>query len=273
MTELETDIYNTQNLINGREKKGFSPVYFSTNEMLDDILQYIDVQGKKILSVIGSGDQAFHFYNMGARKVDLFDINKLTFYYYYLRVWTMRYLKKSYPEYNMDTNYIRNLLELVTPKSADEIKAYKYWMKFVNNFNVVCSDFMFIPSFLDLDEKIYDGTDLFERIAEYDPKFYHFDITERINHKSKYDIIYTSNIHEYIEKEEKFKLYRNNLFKLSKRNGIIISTNVMNDGPYEEEIKCMKKKFKCRHLPNIDFDYGIGITSLGYCYSKRKIHL
>ena len=59
MSDIENDINNTSRLIDGRDCDSFSPVYFSTNERLDDIFSYIDVKDKKVLSVIGSGDQAF----------------------------------------------------------------------------------------------------------------------------------------------------------------------------------------------------------------------
>ena len=104
------DIDNTSRLMDGIECDSFCPVYFSTNEHLDDIFSYIDVKDKKVLSVIGSGDQAFYFYNNGAKKVDLFDINKLAIYYYFLRVWTMKYLNRSYPYKNFGTSYIRDLI-------------------------------------------------------------------------------------------------------------------------------------------------------------------
>ena len=48
-------------------------------------------------TVLASGDQAFYFYDNGAKKVDLFDINKLSIYYYYLRVWIIKYLGRFYP--------------------------------------------------------------------------------------------------------------------------------------------------------------------------------
>ena len=194
MINIDEDIDNTFKLIDGRETSHFSPVYFSTNECLDDIFSYIDVEGKNVLSVIGSGDQAFHLYDRGAKKVDLFDINKMAFYYYYLRLWTMRYLKKSYPDYNMNTKYIESLLELVEVKSNDEKNAYNYWKKFVNSYDVRCSDFLFISSFLDLDEHLYDDSGLFEKIEKYQPRFYHIDIAGHININSKYDIIYTSKV-------------------------------------------------------------------------------
>ena len=47
----------------------------------------------------------------------------------------------------------------------------------------------------------------------------------------------------------------------------------MDNGPYEDERRIMKRKFSYQDLPNIDYDYGVGITSLGYSYKKRRFHL
>ena len=273
MSEIEKDIYYTSRLIEGKDCNNYDSVYFSTNEHLDDIFSNFNFKNKKVLSVIGSGDQAFHFYNAGVKKLDLFDVNKLAFYYYYLRVWTMKYLNRSYPDYNFDNSFINGLLDIVTPESKDEIIAYNFWREFAKTFDTKCSDFMLIQSFLDLRDDLYDKTGLFEKIGDYKPKFYHMDITKKIDVKSKYDVIYTSNIHEYIESDEQFKLYRNNLSKLLNRRGIVIASNVMEDGPREDDEKIMGKKFKCYYLPNITYDYGIGITSLGYYFKKKRIRL
>ena len=273
MNELEKDIYYTERLLEGKDSKNYDCVYFSTNEHLDDIFSNFDFKDKKVLSVIGSGDQAFHFYNSGVKKLDLFDINKLSFYYYYLRVWTMEYLKRSYPIKNMDSSYISNLLDLVNPKTRDEKIAYFFWKSFIKNFNNDFSKYLFIPSFLELDEDKYDDTKLFDTIGNYNPKFYHIDLTKNVNVGSKYDYIYTSNIHEYIESDEQFVIYRNNLNRLLKKNGIVICTNVMENGPKEEDNKIMNRKFKCNYLPIIDYDYGVGVDSLGYYYKKRRFHL
>lgn len=54
--------------------------------------------------MLGSGDQAFHFLNRDAKSVDVFDINRLSIYYYYLRIWLIKYMNEFYPN---DFNYDR----------------------------------------------------------------------------------------------------------------------------------------------------------------------
>ena len=59
---------------------------------------------------------------MGANCVDLFDINKFTFFYYYLRIWIIKYLNKSYPDYFLSLDLITNsggIPVLAHPKSLE----------------------------------------------------------------------------------------------------------------------------------------------------------
>ena len=113
----------------------YDRVYSETNEACDKIISKFDVKDKSVLTVLGSGDQAFQFYINGAKNVDLFDINKLTIYYYYLRIWHMKKYGSMYPEDIINTNYLKKLLCSVTPSSNDEKKAYLYWNIFVSKFD------------------------------------------------------------------------------------------------------------------------------------------
>ena len=269
MNELEKDIYYTQHLNEGSPY--YSGVYFSTNEHLDKILINFDIKDKKVLTCVGSGDQAFHFINYGAKSVDLFDINKLTFYYYYLRVWTIRYLNKSYPSYYLDNHFIKELLSLVDVKTSDELLAYNYWKLFVDIINQKCSDFLFLPSFLDVDRKIYDNTSLAKRLECLNTHFYNFDISKKVNINEKYDIIYTSNISEYFDNDIKlYKTYRNNLNVLLNKNGIVVCSNVVSDDKNKLCEDVMKRYFKRYDLDVSDDSYPTNVKSLCYYYKKRS---
>lgn len=57
----------------------YSKVYLSTTENIKGIFDEIDIEGKSILTVAGSGDQALNAFFKGAREVTLFDINPLAF--------------------------------------------------------------------------------------------------------------------------------------------------------------------------------------------------
>lgn len=57
----------------------FSKVYLSATENVAGILEDTDLNGKKVLTVAGSGDQALNLFFKGAEEVTLFDINPLAF--------------------------------------------------------------------------------------------------------------------------------------------------------------------------------------------------
>ena len=56
-------------------------IYKFTNENLTSFKELYDFEGKKVLSVIGSGDQYFASILYGASEVTLFDKNPLAYYY------------------------------------------------------------------------------------------------------------------------------------------------------------------------------------------------
>ena len=90
MLNYKEDFKETELLLNENIKHDYyDRLYFSSNERLEDIFSYFDFKNKDILSVIGSGDQAISFYLNDVNKVDLFDINRLAIYYYYIRIWAM----------------------------------------------------------------------------------------------------------------------------------------------------------------------------------------
>ena len=53
-----------------------SPMYIYATEMVSDYYAALDIRGKKVLSIVGSGDQIINAYYFGAKEVIGFDINK-----------------------------------------------------------------------------------------------------------------------------------------------------------------------------------------------------
>ena len=56
-----------------------------TNENLTEVINRVNLKDKSVLTVASSSDQAFNFIYAGARSIDMFDINKLTEFYFYLK--------------------------------------------------------------------------------------------------------------------------------------------------------------------------------------------
>ena len=56
----------------------YSKIYSMTTENIIEFLKKIDLQGKTVLTVAGSGDQRLNAYLLGASKVTTFDVNPFT---------------------------------------------------------------------------------------------------------------------------------------------------------------------------------------------------
>lgn len=135
MLDFNKDLKNTL-LRKTNKMKCYDSLYYSSNEDFDGLFSQFNLKDKSILSIIGSGDQAFHLYNKGAKSVDLFDINKLTFYYYYLRMWCIKYFSSFYLE-DYGYRYISKLLKIVKPSSNQERLAYDYWVQLFEKVNSI----------------------------------------------------------------------------------------------------------------------------------------
>ena len=269
MEDVIKDIKRTKNLLDGFLGSSFlkySDIYFSTNEVLDEIMHDFIFKDKRVLSVLASGDQAFYFFGKEASCVDVFDINKLTFYYYYLRIWAVQFMNIRYIN-NLSHETVLELLSMVKPKNENERKAYLYWRNFINSFS--SSDYarLFINSDIIHKNHDYDLGQLKLRFLDLDFNFYNADITLKNNIKNKYDYIYTSNISEYIQHVKDLEQYRDNLYDLLNDDGVVISSNVARVHPSILEKIVMRKKFKFHSLSFLD---SFNPNSFGYYYMKRR---
>ena len=82
MDSVERDLKYTEDILEKNETPwNYGRIYSSANDSMDYIIPLLDIKDKDILTVLGSGDQAFHFYENGATNIELYDINKLALYY------------------------------------------------------------------------------------------------------------------------------------------------------------------------------------------------
>lgn len=269
---VKRDFESSVRLLNGTSYSNDRHVYFETNEYIKEILDNFDIENKSVLTVLGSGDQAFHFYIKGAQRVDVFDINRLALYYYYLRRWTIQYLNKSYPIYDFDGNFLNDLLSRVSVKNVQEADLYKYW-EMMAGYLIKTERYskdLFNVRMLGLSDHEFDNRRL-SSILEYDEfDFYNINIAGNIKTFGKYDIIYTSNISDYVNRSGSFNKYRLNLKKLLKKDGIVISSRISGFSfPEGEEI--LEKSFKYNDLDDIYQPHMLKCGSPGYYYTKKKL--
>ena len=222
------------------------------------LFKYVDVSDKDVLTVLSSSDQYFYCCYNGARSVDSYDINILTKYYYYLRLWGIKYLDMFYPSEDLFKNhiYIYELLKLVNCENETEKEAYMFWNSYIRRvFPFDNSNLFYISS---KRKGISDTTKLIESVRKNKFNFYNSSI-QNIDSFKKYDVIITSNILEYCSFDT-IRIIRDKLDSLLRENGIIICSNIMYR--YNAGNGIFKELFECSELPYVD-DY-----PLGYVYKK-----
>ena len=239
--------------------KNHNRIYFSSNEKLDSVFSGIDFTNKDVLSVLASGDQMFHFYDRGAKNVDTFDINVLTKYYYYLRKWVIEYKNRFYPKRKINKNYIKGIVSCVKAKTEEEKDALIFWNYLLESSYDISNLFVF-----DRDLKknrLSKLKHLRKIVGEKNIVFHNIDLSSQIDIDKKYDIIYKSNISDYVNGSEKvLSVFRDNLYNLLNDDGIIISSNLCYDYCYANEFGVFGSLFNYELLNN----------GKGFIYRKRR---
>ena len=268
MADVLDELKITRDVIKGVSFPNYGKIYFSSNEKLKSIFSNFDLSNKSVLSVVASGDQPFYFYNSSISEIDLFDINKLAIYYYYLRVWTMKYLSLFYPPHDLNKKYLKDLLNRVVVSSDLEKDAYNYWTNFINCFNYSdINNLFFMRYYSYYENDINDFSNVLLGIDNYHPNFYNINLMDDFKIDKKYDVIYTSNIHEYVP-IDKLVVYRDNLHRLLNDNGIIIFTNVREKCVEDYEVFVFNKYFSYYRIPREHNHFFSDIP--GYYYVKRR---
>lgn len=264
---LENDIKKIDDVISLKNRnKYYGNIYFKSNEYVSDILSNFDIKNKKVLTVLGSGDQAFHFLNRGAKSVDVFDINRLSIYYYYLRIWLVKYMNVFYPNcFNYD--YWLKLRNMIVTNNINEISVIKFWNNFF--YNGYEFDRLFEYDDTNCKNEIEDLTILKNKLDSSKIKFYNFDIkSSKIKLHKKYDIVYLSNIPDWFfdfdfYNELVLLRYYNNVSKLLKRKGLAIRSYVDSlSFPTTDDENVLNGKLKCYKID------GINKSKLGLYYVK-----
>jgi len=270
MDIINSDIDHTRNVLNGIYTDNYSRIYFNSNEDINILFNNFNVNNKTGLSILSSGDQAFHLLNRNVKNIDLFDKNKLTIYYYYLRIWIINYLNSFYSLEDLNIQYISDLLNKVNPHSDQEKEVYDYWKKFINVFHDFDINSLFEKNNLYIN-KIND-LDFLKSKLNNSFNFYNIDIKEEINSDKKYDFIYISNVLEWIiRSKDDLCVVRDNLYNLLNEDGFVICSNVCKNGNNGIGSLIFEKNFDCYRLPYVKMKNNNKYFSPGYYYKKKVI--
>ena len=268
MLNYKKDFKETELLLDENIKHDYyDRLCFSSNEHLEDIFSYFDFKNKDILSVIGSGDQAISFYLNDVNKVDLFDINRLAIYYYYIRIWALKYFRDIYPGTTEKTrDYIKELLKYVEVKNDNELNVYNYWQLFVEKYtNFDFNRLFYYCNFPLLKQKI-DLNGLINTIKLNNSKIWNIDLSGNFKIDEQYDYIYTSNIVDYVPRN-KVRIYRDNIYNLLKDGGIVICSNLTMNS-VDKDLR-LKNIFEERFQFGKIFKKTSDFITPGYYYIKK----
>ena len=259
--QMLKDYLVTRCMSQGKVVDGYHSIYYKTNEDIIDAYLDIDFYGKDVLSVLASSDHVLTSDFLDAKKTDAFDINRLTFYYYYLRIWTIEYMNELYPRVlDEDCNWLKLLLSKVTPRNEQEQIAYNFFKQHA----LLETDF---TSFFNDLYKESDGHTLYTKAEEIkdviNPEltFYNINLFDRVDLDNTYDIVLLSNILD-LASNDKNKLIqaRDNLQRLVRKDGHIICSRLF---PITKEERKLEKEIFSDYF---DFEQ----KEKGYVYIKKN---
>ena len=272
-SDVNYDLERALDLCLNKKFKYHNKIYPRTNENLKDLFSNFDVSDKDVLSVLASSDQVFTARYLGARSVDSFDINKLTLYYYYLRIWLMKYMNLEYPTdefFNYGDIDIWKKLYEIEVNTEEEKAAKEFWLKYIQITNGLPNSYLFYIT--GINNRNVFSNDL-DKVTDNELVFYNESIFDELDIDKQYDIIILSNILEYTTSKEDYWNVSENLKRLLKKDGLAVCSYMMNcNGNYEHEYE--KHLFDRLGFRVIEFSDSYvdnnGVDrDIGYAYRKK----
>ncbi len=275
----------------------FDKVYPQSNEQLSQYFSSMGLNGKNVLTVGSSGDQVLYAGLYGAKKIVCFDINPFTKYYYDYKVAIIKAL--SFDEFkqcfNFDKNNRLNSKTFLSYKLYGKIshllpeKSRAFWDNVflesneVEYFTHPCirGDYVGLYS---SDENQYNEIKAMLLTCPPQVKFINCDITEivdKIGQQEKFDVIFLSNIIDYLfpneplkKKLAKFKNLIDTFKPITNPNAKIQLEYVFDefDTEYDEDwIEACAENFGKDKLSSIYTELGRAI--IYYPFSNEKVDM
>ncbi len=246
----------------GKKVDGYNKTFYKTNEDLVDAYLDVDFKDKDVISVLASGDQVLTARYLDAKAVDSFDYNPLTIYYFYLRLWTLKYRRLLYPKImDGDNTWLYYLLGWVQPRNEQEALAKQYFELHVHD------NTQMDQLFYDL-EMQPEGRTLFTKPEELveclspELTFYPINLFEEFHLPKQYDIGIISNILDSSKVDpEKIQIAYENLDRLIRPGGSVICSKLhyRTREEMDKEKRIFEKSFE--FIPKEE----------GYVYQKKNL--
>ena len=211
------EILDTSNIVT------FNRLYCFTTENINGYIDRFNLEGKSLLTVGSSSDQVLNAHFLGCNDITLIDINEFTKDFFYLKKAAIENLnyKQFFKFMSLEGTIIKNrksfnvktLKKIIVHIDDDEAK--QFWQELVENFNskeikkLFTPDVPFTYELKELNNYLQDEESyhkIKKTIKNLKPTF----ITANIYNyelKRNYDNIFLSNVADYNEVDETFKLY------------------------------------------------------------------
>ena len=239
---------------------GYGRVYYQVNEDLIDTYLDVDFYQKDVLAVLSSGDHVFTSRFLEANSVDAFDSNKLTIYYFYLRLWTIKYRDQLYPNIFEGNTWLAKLLRKVKPQNNNELCALLFFKKHLEN-NTRMENLFYQIDAQPQGKTLYTTPDELQDCLSPELDFYHVNLFSPLKAKKTYDVILMSNILDWAKNDPTcLENAKDNLMGLLNDEGTVICRSLVRNDE--------KSFIQEREIFADDFEFNGGIQ--GYTYTRKK---
>lgn len=273
-TKLQNDMEYANSILNNECNDPFRKIYTNTNEDLLELFNKLNLAGKDVFSVLSSSDYLYMSYLFGAKNVNSFDINPLTYRYFYLRKWL---IKNNITDIGILSPV--DLLEIIENTKIDCLKDEKesliFWRDVLtkmpkSSFYNPLFISTFTPFSLFYREK---WDDFFNIVSSINPNFYNFDLCAKsaLDTNKKYDYVFISNILDYNRKKERMENAVNNLMNLTTNNGKVICAHIpafINED-FSQELELEKSFFQDSFKYSKISSSRIGSHTKFYQYTRK----
>ena len=252
-TSLQEDIKYANEVIGGLSDETHRRVFGNTNERLLELFESIDITNKSVLAVMSSGDYLIMSHLFGAKSVECYDINPITYRYYYLKRWLNQNGSLDL-ENKCNYNKVINIINSVIPTSQIEKECKEFWQEIFKNFNdkdysnnrlIITRSSFLIFYYIEIGDKIG------QILSSVDPVFYNFDIRDKsgLGLDKKYDYVFISNILDCNNRDiETLSTIRKNLSSILNKDGKVVCAHLDCDSEdcyrFIDELEFERKVFE-----------------------------
>lgn len=227
MGKVEEDIRRAITVIDTNRSfvDRFEKIYPFATENVSGCFNNYNFKDKDCLTVLGSSSQMLYMYLNGAENVTTFDVNPLAVYYFYfIKAFLLSKLKKEELAaifINGNPKITRKIIYKILKNLKGD--AYKFWVTLYRKYKEkLFTDFRLfhyvdVPTiyhtsgYLDQESLI----ELRKIISSIEPNFINCNVKDLPNLlKQQYDLIYLSNIIEYVDELSLYGPFKGKLYSL-----------------------------------------------------------